>query len=114
MFRHGVASGDPLSDRVILWTRISNSSAASVAVSYELARDAAFTQILHSGATNTSAARDYTVKVDAAGLQPATSYYYRFHAQGQTSPAGRTRTAPAGAVERLRVGVVSCSSYAHG
>ncbi|AXQ29541.1 twin-arginine translocation signal domain-containing protein [Solimonas sp. K1W22B-7] len=112
-FLHGVASGDPLSDRVILWTRVSGVD-SSVAVSYELATDPGFANIVRRGQTSTSAARDYTVKVDADGLLPATSYYYRFRAQGQVSPAARTRTAPAGAVERLRVGVVSCSSYAHG
>lgn len=114
VFRHGVASGDPLSDRVILWTRVSVPGGGSQAVSYELATDPAFTHIVQRGEVATDASRDYTVKADPSGLQPATTYYYRFHALGQTSPAGRTRTAPTGAVERLRVGVVSCSSYAHG
>lgn len=112
-FLHGVASGDPLSDRVILWTRVSGSTGA-VFVGYELATDPQFSRIVTGGGVDTNAARDHTVKVDATGLQPGTTYYYRFHAEGRTSPVGRTRTAPAGAVERLRVGVVSCSSYAHG
>jgi len=112
-FKHGVASGDPLPDRVILWTRVSDVRGA-VTVAWELARDPAFADLVQQGETTTGAERDYTVKVDPAGLQPATSYYYRFKAQGQTSPAGRTRTAPAGSTSHLRVGVVSCSSYAHG
>ncbi|HEY0915557.1 MAG TPA: alkaline phosphatase D family protein, partial [Solimonas sp.] len=112
-FLHGVASGDPLSDRVILWTRVTT-AAERASVSYEVASDADFRSIVSRGSFITDAARDYTVKVDAAGLQPATTYYYRFQAGKQTSPAGRTRTAPSGAVDRLRVGVVSCSSYAHG
>lgn len=112
-FLHGVASGDPLSDRVILWTRVTT-AAERASVSYEVASDADFRSIVSRGSFITDAARDYTVKVDAAGLQPATTYYYRFRAGAQTSPAGRTRTAPSGAVDRLRVGVVSCSSYAHG
>ncbi len=112
-FLHGVASGDPLSDRVILWTRVTT-AAERASVSYEVASDADFRSIVGRGSFITDAARDYTVKVDATGLQPATTYYYRFHAGAQTSPAGRTRTAPSGAVDHLRVGVVSCSSYAHG
>jgi alkaline phosphatase D len=112
-FLHGVASGDPLSDRVILWTRVTT-TAERASVSYELARDADFRDIVRRGSASTGAERDYTVKVDADGLQPATTYYYRFRAGGRVSPAGRTRTAPSGAVDRLRVGVVSCSSYAHG
>ncbi|PPE73089.1 hypothetical protein C3942_14790 [Solimonas fluminis] len=112
-FLHGIASGDPLPDRVILWTRVT-STAEHVPVSYDVASDPEFRHVVQRGSFTTDAARDYTVKVDAAGLQPATTYYYRFRAGGQTSPSGRTRTAPSGAVERLRVGVVSCSSYAHG
>ena len=114
VFRHGVASGDPLADRVILWTRVTASGSGSIGVRYEIARDPGFGEILGSGQTSAVAARDYTVKVDAAGLEPGTSYYYRFIALGQTSPVGRTRTAPATGVSRLRVGVASCSSYAHG
>lgn len=112
-FRHGVASGDPLADRVILWTRISGAS-ASTAVDYVVARDARLQDVVQHGSITTDAQRDYTVKVDASGLQPASTYYYRFSANGAQSPVGRTRTAPVGAVERLRVGVVSCASLAHG
>ena len=112
-FRHGVASGDPLSDRVILWTRVSEAT-APLAVSYLVATDPELNNIVLSGTTMAEAARDYTVKVDAAGLMPGTSYYYRFTAGGVQSPTGRTRTAPVGALDRLRVGVASCSSLAHG
>lgn len=113
-FRHGVASGDPLSDRVMLWTRISGIAAGVADVSYSVWADAALSQLVASGTASTSALRDYTVKVDVGGLQPGTSYYYRFDSAGVSSPVGRTRTTPTGATERLRIAVVSCSSLPHG
>ncbi|MES0873532.1 alkaline phosphatase D family protein [Sinimarinibacterium thermocellulolyticum] len=112
-FRHGVASGDPLADRVILWTRVSGVSAPTT-VDYVICTDAALRDVVGQGSVVTDAARDYTVKVDATGLRPATTYYYRFSVGAVQSPVGRTRTAPQGALARLRVGVVCCSSLAHG
>ena len=115
LFQHGVASGDPLNDRVILWTRVTPAAATSVVVvSYVLALDPALTQVVLRGTTKTNPARDYTVKVDPAGLRPGTTYYYRFAADGQASPVGRTRTLPAGSVQRLRMAVASCSNHAFG
>jgi alkaline phosphatase D len=115
VFQHGVASGDPLSDGVILWTRISPLLPVDTTeVTWEMAAEPTFDVVLASGVTSTSADRDHTVKVDARGLEPARTYYYRFRAQEQTSPVGRTRTAPAGATARARFGVASCSSYAQG
>ncbi len=113
-FLHGVASGDPLSDRVILWTRVSGIESGPASVGYTVWTDPALSQPVTSGTATTDAARDYTVKIDVTGLQPGTTYYYRFSMQGQDSPVGRTRTLPVGAVEHLRIAVVSCSSYAHG
>ncbi|WP_043111809.1 alkaline phosphatase D family protein [Solimonas flava] len=112
-FRHGVASGDPLPDRVILWTRVSGATRA-LDVHYVIARDPALTEVVQRGSARAESASDYTVKVDPTGLEPATTYYYRFSAGSAQSPVGRTRTAPEGSVERLRVGVVSCASLAHG
>ena len=110
-----MASGDPLSDRVILWTRVSVVSAKPVVpVVYVVATDPGLRNVVQRGATTTSAARDFTVKIDAAGLRPATTYYYRFTAGGAQSPIGRTRTLPVGAVDRLRIAVVSCSNHAYG
>ncbi len=115
VFQHGVASGDPLSDRVILWTRVSVVSAKPlVPVTWVVATDPGLRQVVVRGATTTSAARDFTVKIDAAGLRPATTYYYRFNAGGAASPVGRTRTMPVGNVERLRIAVASCSNHAYG
>ena len=115
VFRHGVASGDPLSDRVILWTRITpRSGNGAQAVSWLLARDPKMTQVVSRGAAQTGAARDFTVKVDVTGLQPATTYYYRFDGGGEQSTIGRTRTLPVTGVSRIRLGVVSCSNLPQG
>jgi alkaline phosphatase D len=116
VFQHGVASGDPLSDRVILWTRVSPTSAAAstVVVDYVVALDPAFDRVVARGRTKTDASADFTVKVDPSGLRPNTTHYYRFSAQGAESPIGRTRTLPVGGTRQLRMAVVSCSNYAYG
>lgn len=113
-FDHGVASGDPLADRVILWTRVTPSGSGTVRGSYVVATDAALANVVQRDDFVTDAARDYTVKIDRAGLLPATTYYYRFSAGGADSPVGRTRTLPVGAVDRLRIAVLSCASLGHG
>ena len=114
VFSHGVASGDPLADSVILWTRITPED-PSAEVFFELALDLDFSQRVAAGYLGEpDADRDFTIKLDVDGLAPATTYYYRFWAQGVVSPMGRTRTAPAGASEHLRFAVCSCSSLAHG
>jgi len=114
-FQHGVASGDPLSDRVILWTRVTPASVkSSIAVSFIVASDAALANVVLRGSAKTNPGRDYTVKVDAAGLQPGKTYYYRFTAEGADSPIGRTKTLPVGPTSSLRFAVVSCSNHAYG
>lgn len=113
-FAHGVASGDPLADRVILWTRASPSREATLQVDWELATDAGFAAIVARGTVQTDAASDYTVKVDAAGLVAGSVYHYRFRHGATTSPAGRTRTLPVGAVAQVRLAVFSCSNYPAG
>lgn len=110
-FRHGVASGDPLSDRVMLWTRVA--SAAPTSVRVLVAEDAAFSRPVFEQTVTTDAERDYTVKVDALGLAPGQRYFYRFEALGHLSPVGRTRTAPRQAAS-LQFGVVACSQYSNG
>jgi alkaline phosphatase D len=115
LFQHGVASGDPLADRVILWTRVTPASPrATVEVRWEVASDPALQRVVARGLSVTDARRDFTVKVDAAGLRPATTYYYRFVTEGTASPTGRTRTLPAGATSRVRIAVASCSNHAAG
>ena len=81
LFQHGVASGDPLADRVILWTRVtSQSPRRTVGVRWLVARDAQLRKVVLRGDAETSAERDFTVKVDAVGLSPGSTYYYRFFA----------------------------------
>jgi len=115
-FLHGVASGDPLPGAVILWTRATPVAMEDIPVTVRVYRDTALTQLVGTATQTASAARDWTIKIDFAGLLPATTYYYQFEAAGFKSVIGRTRTAPAAGAPtpRLRVGVVSCSSYAHG
>lgn len=113
-FKHGVASGDPLSDGVILWTRVSGASGESLDVTWQVARDAAMQSIVATGSTQTSAARDYTVKVDALGLPSGTQLFYRFMLGAQASPIGRTRTLPTGSIDAAQFAVVSCSNYPYG
>jgi alkaline phosphatase D len=113
-FEHGVASGDPLTDRVILWTRLTPLQAGPVSVAWEMSTDAAFADVVASGSGTTDEAVDFTVKVDAQGLRPGTRYYYRFHSGDNTSVTGRTRTLPIGAVAAASFAVVSCSNYPAG
>jgi alkaline phosphatase D len=116
MFAHGIASGDPLHDGIVLWTRVSPAEPGKVEVLWEMALDPDFRESVASGRTTTNEDRDFTVKVDVRKLTMGRDYHYRFTAGGETSPVGRTRLAPApgDAVERVRLGVVSCSSYGHG
>ena len=115
-FAHGVASGDPLTDRVVLWTRVSPPPATTgpVDVLWTIATDERFASVVGRGTATASAGRDYTVKVDAGGLQPGRPYFYAFETGGERSPIGRTRTLPAGTVQRTRLAVVSCANYPAG
>ncbi|MEU4211479.1 alkaline phosphatase D family protein [Streptomyces sp. NPDC026206] len=127
-FLHGVASGDPLPDGILLWTRVTPTPDAvpgsgrgpAVEVTWEVAEDAAFARVVARGTVTASAATDHTVKADVRGLRPATGYFYRFTvaggAQSMHSPAGRTRTAPArgAATAGIRFGVVSCANWEAG
>ena len=112
-FYHGVASGDPLADRVIIWTRITT-AAASASVDWQMATDTAFGNVVNSGTVSTDSSVDYTVKVDVTGLQANTWYYYRFKSGGATSITGRTRTIPVGNVDSLRFAFFSCSNFQAG
>lgn len=124
VFQHGIASGDPLPTAVLLWTRVTPSAEATpgsglgeaVAVRWEVAADERFATVVASGTHTATADSDHTVKVDAAGLEPAHEYFYRFSALGETSPVGRTRTAPAPSdtPDHLRFGVVSCANWEAG
>lgn len=115
VFRHGVASGDPLRDRVVLWTRVTpGTPGETVDVGWMIARDARMSRAVATGSIRTSAARDYTVKLDAVALEPGTTYYYRFSARGARSAIGRTRTLPARPTPRVRLAIVSCANLPFG
>ncbi|WP_069811828.1 alkaline phosphatase D family protein [Streptomyces sp. TP-A0874] len=123
-FLHGVASGDPLPDGVLLWTRVTpvpealpgSGLGADTEVGWEVAEDRAFERVVASGTTTARPSADHTVKADVRGLRPATDYFFRFSAAGAASPVGRTRTAPAPeeAVADLRFGVLSCANWEAG
>ncbi len=113
-FEHGVASGDPLADRVILWTRVSGAEGNSLKVRWQVASDADMTSVIRHGVARTSSKRDYTVKIDAGSLPADSTLYYRFEAGGVRSPIGRTRTLPTGDVDQTRLAVVSCAAYTAG
>jgi len=113
-FNYGVASGDPLADRVILWTRATPSETFSPIIDWEVATDEAFTNIVSKGSVITDASKDYTVKVDATGLKAGQSYFYRFKHGGTVSSIGRTCTLPSGSVSQVKLAVVSCSNFSAG
>lgn len=114
-FRHGVASGDPDANSVVLWTRVDMVPGQSpVTVTWEVATDPTMATIVAQGTHSTSPESDGTINFVANGLSPATTYYYRFALGELLSVTGRTRTAPTGPTDHLRFGVVSCSNYAFG
>lgn len=118
-FLHGVASGDPLADRVVLWTRVTppeGHDGRAIPVQWVVALDPDLTDVVARGTTQAAPERDWTVKVDPTGLAPHTTHFYGFRALGRTSLTGRTRTAPAAGqdVDQLRFAVVSCSNFQGG
>ncbi len=116
-FFHGVASGEPLADGIVLWTRVTpeDASGAAVPVTWTIATDLELTDVVGTGTVDATADEDFTVHVDVDGLQPWTYYFYVFEAYGKRSIIGRTKTAPSAAeADRLRFGVVSCSNYEGG
>lgn len=115
-FKHGVASGDPLADRVILWTRITpaDPNAGEIAYSWKLNPIDRRAGGAKSGQGVTGPGRDWTVKVDATGLDAGRAYTFEFTANGVTSPMGRTSTLPSGATKDAVLAVASCSLYPNG
>lgn len=101
-------------DRVMIWTRLTTQDVGPIQVNWAMATDTGMTSIVRSGVATTIDTLDHTLKVDVTGLNPGTWYYYRFEYQGRYSITGRTYTAPVGAADSLRFGVVSCSNYEDG
>ncbi len=123
VFSLGVASGDPLADSVILWTRLDpdelaagTDPAAHIAVRWEVAADEAFVDVLVAGTATATAALAHSVHVDVSGLAPDRWYWYRSSVGEERSTVGRTRTTPpeGSSPERLRFAVASCQSWSAG
>jgi len=115
-FNYGVASGDPLSDRVILWTHARvKDRADDVALTWQVATDRTFTQIVRSGGVSATQETSFTAKVDVTGLSPGVSYFYRFIDEtGASSMIGTTRTLPAASATVVKFAVFSCALYSAG
>ena len=94
-FQHGVASGDPQQDKVVLWTRITQTTPGGQ-IAWRWTLKPVGGGAAKSGTGFTGPERDYTAKVDATGLVPGRAYTFTFEADGVTSPVGRTMTLPAG------------------
>lgn len=106
-FTHAVASFDPTATSVLLWTR----APGMETVAWTVATDPALDRVVAAGEVAPDAARDHTAVVDVSGLDPATTYFYRFEVGGQRSPVGRTRTLGDGSIDRLRLGLVTCARF---
>jgi alkaline phosphatase D len=118
LFTDGVLSGDPTPRRVVLWTRVDPTldRRDGVPVGVEVARDPEFTPsgVVAWHTVSATAEHDHAVQLDVEGLEPGTTYFYRFTARGRTSPIGRTKTAPEGGVDRVRLASFSCQRITHG
>ncbi|EGR1581295.1 alkaline phosphatase D family protein [Vibrio parahaemolyticus] len=112
-FVHGVASGDPTQTQVIIWTRVTT-AASYVDVSWQVASDMEFLNVVQSGVFTTDTGRDFTVKVDVQNLNANSQYYYRFIVGEMMSEVGQTQTLPEDGVEKASMAVVSCANYPAG
>ena len=115
-FKYGVASGDPLNDRVILWTHAkAPDNVRAVPLVWQVALDQNFTTVVSTGTVEATEANGFTAKVDATGLTAGASYFYRFQGpRDSVSPVGKTRTLPAAGVATLKFAVFSCSLDSEG
>ncbi|EGM76457.1 phosphodiesterase/alkaline phosphatase D [Rheinheimera sp. A13L] len=114
-FLHGVASGDPLTDRLILWTKVTpEQQPDSVQLLLEVSDSADFSVVQHQQLCLARKEANYSCKVDLIGLLPGRSYYYRFSDSRTVSATGHAKTLPEGAVSQVRFAVLSCSNYPAG
>jgi len=114
IFAFGVASGDPTANSVVLWTKINWNYTTEVQVQWEIAEDTLMQQTVARGVYMAQPSTAFTVKLLVGDLKPGKHYFYRFVAKDQTSPIGRTKTAPTDAAKQLQFAVVSCNNYQHG
>ena len=115
-FDHGVASGDPLNDRVILWTRVTPERPGPIAVNIEISSERNFSSLIFSKALKTDSLSDYTIKYDfsiGSLINSGETFFYRFHSHGSTSPIGKTKTL-APDIKKIKLGVFSCSNFPAG
>lgn len=123
-FTLGVASGDPLPDAVVIWTRLAprplepfgGLGPRPVLVQWQVAEDEGFRRVVRSGTARARREQSYSVHVDVTGLRPWRHYWYRFRVGRDVSPVGRTRTAPAAGqpVPGLSFAFASCQAYWEG
>ena len=112
-FTHGVASGEPGANSVLLWTRYA--AANDSALTVELSESADFGRIAGGGSVIAQGERDHSAKIVVDGLQPGRWYFYRFIApDGTMSVTGRTRTLPAGPTSAFTIALFSCSNLPFG
>lgn len=113
-FPYGVASGDPTSNSIILWTSIDSEDTTDKRVSYEISETSDFKKIIDSNHISAKKEHNFSIKIDVENLKSNTWYYYRFKYKKQYSITGRTKTAPINNEVPTRFAVVSCSNYEHG
>lgn len=122
-FTLGVASGDPLSDSVVLWTRLAPDPQngggmpdQAVPVKWEIANDENFTKVIQHGTELAQPNLAHSVHVEVEGLQPNKIYYYRFKSGKENSPIGKTKTLPqkGAEVSNMTFAFASCQQYEHG
>ncbi|GAB3942705.1 alkaline phosphatase D family protein [Kribbella albertanoniae] len=123
-FTLGVASGDPLPDAVVIWTRLApdpltpfgGMNRRPVEVGWQVAEDPRFRRIVRQGTTQARPEASHTVHIDVRGLRPWREYWYRFRVNGKLSPVGRTRTAPApnAVVDEMSLAFASCQAWWEG
>src|SRR6218665_2522735 len=113
-FIHGVASGDPTIDSVIIWTHINTVVQEICNVEWQIASDPSFKNIAKRGLIATSAERDYTLKADVSELESNQVYYYRFLFKDAVSDIGVCKTLPVSLLNALQIAVISCNNYEDG
>ena len=124
VFKLGVASGDPTSESVILWTRLTQDPLdpqglgamgnQDVELAWDVSTDESFEHLIGSGTVTATQENGFSIHLDATGLEPATTYWYRFRLGDETSPIGRTRTLPVGATDRFSLAVANCQWFETG
>ncbi|MBD2168220.1 alkaline phosphatase [Calothrix membranacea FACHB-236] len=122
-FSLGVASGDPLPDGVVLWTRLApdplnggGMPMANIVVRWEVALDENMRKVVQKGKAIATPELAHSVHIDVRGLEPERWYWYQFRVGNELSPIGRTRTASAfhRSTKQLNFAFVSCQDWQNG